>query len=130
MPSGAVHVKGLNGLLRACGQADKTLRSDMKEALQEAAAPVRSAAQAKAVAIGAGRDWSAMRIGAYTSVVYVAPVERGSRRGTRKRPKFATRLLEKAMQPALIQNRAIVERRMEGLVNEVANVWERTGRGG
>ena len=52
---GAIHVDGLDGLLRAFGAADKTLRDDMKDALQEAAAPVRSAAQAKAVALGRGQ---------------------------------------------------------------------------
>lgn len=129
MPSGAVHVEGLGGLLRAFGAADKAVRDDMKHALEEAAAPVRSAAQAKAMALPAGRDWSRMRVGAYTSIVYVAPVERGLRKGTRKRPKFGTRLMDRAMQPALEENRSIVERRLEGLVDEVANVWERTAGG-
>jgi hypothetical protein len=129
---GAVRVEGLSGLLRAFAAADKTLRDDLKDALQEAAAPVRRAAQSKAVSLGAGTDWSRMRVGAYSSVVYVAPVERGVQgRGNqrKRRPKFGTRLMDRAMQPALEQNKAEVERRLDGLIDEVANVWERTPRG-
>ncbi len=129
MPSPAIHVQGLNGLLSAFAAADRALREDLKDALQEAAAPVRNAAQAKAVGLGAGKDWSRMRIGAYTSIVYVAPVERGVQgRGNqrKRRPKFGTRLLDRAMEPALMENSAIVERRLDGLVDDVATVWERT----
>lgn len=132
MAQRAVRVEGLSGLLRAFSAADKTLRDDLKDALQEAAAPVRQAAQSKAFALGAGSDWSRMRIGAYTSIVYVAPVERGVKgRGNqrKRRPKFGTRLMDRAMQPALDENVASVERRLDGLIDEVANVWERTPRG-
>jgi hypothetical protein len=37
--------------------------------------------------------------------------------------------MDRAMQPALEQNKAEVERRLDGLIDEVANVWERTPRG-
>lgn len=132
MAQRAVRIEGLNGLLRAFAAADKTVRDDLKDALEEAAAPVRQAAQSKAFALGSGSDWSRMRIGAYTSVVYVAPVERGVKgRGNqrKRRPKFGTRLMDRAMEPALAENIGAVERRLDNLLDDVANVWERTPGG-
>ena len=125
----AVRVLGLRDLHRAFGAADKAVQRDMKDALLEAAAPVRSDAQRLASGFaGAGRPWSGMRIGATGSaIVYVAPVERGvGRGGPRSRPKFGTKLMDQAMQPALDHNAGAVERRVEKLLDEVANVWERT----
>ena len=129
----AVRVLGLAELERAFGRADRAVRADMRDALAEAAAPVRSDAQRLAgqniSRLGAGRPWSRMRIGVSRTVAYVAPVERGikGRGGQRlRRPKFGTRLMNEAMQPALDMNAAQVERRVEKLIDEVANVWERT----
>jgi len=139
MPGGAathaIHVEGLGGLLRAFSNADKTRRDDLKDALQEAAAPVRSEAQQLAGTKiphmgGAHKPWAAMRIGAYSSIVYVAPVERGVKgrggQNRRRGHRFASLMLERAMEPALEHNTAIVERRLEGLIDEVCDVWERT----
>ena len=62
-----------------------------------------------------------------TAIVYVAPIERGvGRGGPRSRPKFGTKLMDQAMQPALDHNQEQVARRVERLLDEVANVWERT----
>jgi len=125
----AVRVLGLRDLQRAFGAADKAVQRDMKDALLEAAAPVRSDAQRLASGFaGAGRPWSGMRIGATgRAIVYVAPVERGlGTNRNRHRPRFGTKLMDEAMQPALDRNQEQVARRVEKLLDEVADVWERT----
>jgi hypothetical protein len=69
-----------------------------------------------------------MRIGIGRSIVYVAPIERGAKsRGDerKRRPKFGTKLMDEAMEPALERNRAVVETRLDRMLDEVANVWER-----
>src|SRR4030095_16888663 len=133
MPPQAVRIKGLNGLIRAFGNADKALRDDMRDALQEAIAPVRSEAQRLAGTqishLSPSRPWVRMRSGVYTSVAYIAPVERGAKgRGNerRRRPGFADKLLSEAMEPALEGNQDVVADRFAGLINEVIDVWERT----
>lgn len=134
--SQTIQVEGLTGLLRAFGAADREVRQDLRDALQEAAAPVRSEAQRLAGTRirnmgGEHRPWARMRIGLYRSVVYIAPVERGvtglGNRGRRRGHKFATLLLERAMEPALADNRHEVERRLDHMLDEVARVWERHG---
>lgn len=128
----AVQVTGLRELERAFRRADRALAGDLKDALQEAAAPVRRDAQALASSeisrVKPGDPWAGMRIGIGRSIVYVAPAERGvkSRGDERKRrPKFGTKLMDEAMEPALERNRTVVETRLDRMLDEVANVWER-----
>lgn len=128
----AVRVLGLRDLERAFDAADRTVRNDMRDALAEAAAPVRSDAQTLAGTeirrLSAGSPWTRMRIGVGRTVAYVAPVERGVKgRGgqRRRRPNLANLLMDRAMEPALQRNQEQVARRVEKLIDEVANVWER-----
>jgi hypothetical protein len=75
-----------------------------------------------------GDPWSRMRTGVYRAVAYVAPVERGVKgRGNQRlrRRQFADLLMTRAMEPALERNRDVVARRVDDLLDEVANVWER-----
>jgi hypothetical protein len=132
MASG-VRVLGLRDLERAFARADREVRNDMRDALAEAAAPVRSDAQSLAASqvrnLRPGDPWAAMRVGVSRTVAYVAPVERGIKgRGgqRRRRPNLANLLMGRAMEPALEQNREKVARRVEHLIDEVATVWERT----
>ena len=76
-----IKVDGLDSLRRAFLVADKEVAADMKDALQEAAAPVRADAQTLATATirRIGVPWSRMRVGSTRTIVYVAPVERGSK---------------------------------------------------
>lgn len=127
-----IRVTGLRELDRAFGKANRELSNDLKDALAEAAAPVRSDAQILAAAnirnVGQGDPWSRMRIGVRSWVAYVAPLERGVKgRGNarRRRPRFGDLLLGRAMEPALERNVGNVERRFEGLIDEVCDVWER-----
>lgn len=131
----AIRVDGLAELQRAFTAADRALREDLRDALQEAAAPVRRDAQAMAGVtirnLGPGDPWTKMRTGMERGViVYVAPVERGVKgRGNqrKRRPNLKNLLLNRAMEPALTRNRGGVIRRLEGLLVDVTRVWERHG---
>lgn len=140
MAAEGVRVQGLNGLVRAFGAADRAIKEDLRDALMEAAQPVRADAQALSTVrirnVTAGSPWSRMRVGVEgRSLVYVAPVERGVKsRGARVArgrgqgtgpPSFADLVMDRALQPALAQNRERVVRRLEDMLDEVANVWER-----
>lgn len=127
-----VQVTGLRELDRAFGKANRALSNDLKDALEEAAQPVRRDAQILAAAnirnVETGDPWSRMRVGVGRWVAYVAPVERGVKgRGgqRRRRPRFGDLLLGRAMEPALDRNVGNVERRFEGLIDDVCDVWER-----
>ena len=130
----ALRVDGLDDLVRAFNAADKVLKEDLRDALMEAAAPVRRDAQTLAPYairnLGAGQPWSKMRIGvADRSVVYVAPVERGIKaRGAYRyrRPTFKRNLLP-PMEAALVGNRGRIIHRLDGLLADVKRVWERHG---
>ena len=139
MANDAIRVEGLSELIRAFSAADKTLRQDLGDALQEAAAPVRESAQQLAVSeiTRMTPAWSRMRTAQYAGgrVVVVAPVERGARGRSRARrrgwntgpPSFPSLLLSRALEPALARNRDRVARRLDGLLADVKRVWERYG---
>ena len=126
----AIQVDGLADLQRAFTAADRALRQDLKDALEEAAAPVRTDAQLAATTIShmTTVPWTRMRIGTLGSVVYVAPVERGvkGRQQARRRPKFKN-VLGPRMDLALEKNRGHVIRRLDQMLAEVKRVWERHG---
>jgi hypothetical protein len=131
----AIQVEGLADLQRAFTAADRALREDLRDALQEAAAPVRADAQTlTGITISGMRkspDWTRMRVGQSGTVVYVVPVERGAkgranqrlRRGTR----FKTMMLRRAMEPALARNRGKVIARLDHMLADVKRVWEKHG---
>lgn len=131
----AIQVVGLAELRKAFLAADKTLREDLDDALQEAAAPVRADAQYLAgteISHMTTVNWTRMRIGIdrRDHVVYIAPVERGVKvRGRERfrRPKFAATLRDKAMEPALDRNRAKAVARLNQMLGEIKRVWEKNG---
>lgn len=98
-------VRGVNELNRAFAVAGTTVRKEIKTRLRFYAEPVRRDAETSARAIGAGPEWSRMRTGATPNMGYVAPLKRGTRVIPRRRPRFAIRLLNRAMIPALNKNR-------------------------
>jgi hypothetical protein len=69
-----------------------------------------------------------MRVGVTQRLVYVAPRERGVKsRGPdpRGRPKFATLMEARAMDPALERNEPMIERQVEALFDDLAADWNR-----
>jgi DNA-directed RNA polymerase subunit L len=130
MPAQAVSVKGLRELNRAFARADKRLKREKNDALKDAAEPVRQDAETLAAAniSRIGIPWSQMRIGVTQRVVYVAPKQRGvtSRGNARmRRPKFGTRLMDEAMQPALDADHQKVVDNLEDVLRTVSREWER-----
>lgn len=131
MEGPVVRVEGLDGLRRAFRAYDRALATDLDDALEEAANPVRRDAQNLA-SVSIRRitpSWARMRVGTTGGVVYVAPVERGAKgRGNQRlrRPNLANLLMERAMEPALARNQAAVVRRVDQALDEFARLWERT----
>jgi hypothetical protein len=112
-------VRGIETLHRAFSLAGTRTRKDLPRLLALRAEPVRAQAEVNARVIGAGPSWSLMRKGATRTMVYIAPVERGTRIATRKRPNFAPRLLNLAMEPALQSHRAEVEQGVDELIARI-----------
>jgi hypothetical protein len=124
-----IRVEGLRELQRAFKAADKTLQKDLRSGLRAAAEPVRASAESLAVEKIAriGVPWSRMRVGVTQRDVYVAPKQRGQKgRDQRlRRPNLFDLLMGRALQPALDQNIAKVERQLERLLDAVGSSWER-----
>jgi hypothetical protein len=123
----SVKVRGLRELNAAFKAADRTLQKELRDALRDAAEPVRVDAEALARAriSNLGEAWSEMRTGVTTKVVYVAPRQR-SRSGNprRKRPNLAALLMGRSMEPALEANDAQVQARIGRALDEVGRAWE------
>jgi hypothetical protein len=129
MPStNAIRVKGLRELNRAFARADRDIRLGFRGALKDAAEPVRADAESlsRERIANIGDRWSRMRVGITTRVVYVAPREKGvTTRGgaAARRPNLAGLLMDRAMQPALDQNREQVVRSVERLLGDLGRDW-------
>lgn len=101
------------------------MQRELDNRLRFYAQPVVADAEALALAADAGPEWSDMRVGASRRLVYVAPVQRGTRIRSMKRPNFARRLLSRAMEPALNRNRASIERKFEELLARIERDFNR-----
>ena len=124
-----IRVHGLQELNRAFARADRTVRLEKNKRLRRAAEPVR--ADAESLAVGRitriGPQWSRMRVGVTTKVVYVAPKERGTARPAPQEggAEAGDRLMDEAMVPALNQNREGVVDELEDLLAEMERDWAR-----
>lgn len=134
MPRNAVRIEGLRELERAFKLYGRGMAKGIREALEAGAEPVRSDAQSLALAEiprialpSTTVPWHRMRVGVTRRTAYVAPEQRGdkSRRGGRRRPKFGTKLLTEAMEPALERNIPRVEREFEEALADLARMWSR-----
>ena len=130
----AVRLDGLRELERAFKVAGNGLERGIREVLESAAEPVRQDAQLLALSEiprisvpSTTVPWHRMRVGVTRRTAYVAPEMRGdkSRRGSRRRPKFGTKLLEEAMEPALERNIKSVERELSDALDDLARMWAR-----
>lgn len=122
-------VRGVEELNRAFALAGTSVRKEIKSRLRYYAEPVRRDAQTLGLSIGAGAEWSQMRTGATRTMGYVAPVKRGTKIESRKRRKFATRLLSRAMVPALNRNRVSIGNKFDAFLQRVTRQFGRGGRG-
>ena len=125
---GAVRVTGLGDLVRAFNKMPDVVKEDMVWELEEAANPVKLAAQAKAPASMSNmvktREWSAMRVGITRknpANVYVVPQLRGGKRKMSQRQKdtFVANMQGKALDPALVENEGKVEERIEDFLDRL-----------
>jgi hypothetical protein len=127
----AVVVHGLADLNRAFRNADRATRLGERRALRAIGKPVAAAAEQLAFQqiSNIGDHWSQMRVGVTQKVVYVAPSQRSkASRGNPqlRRPNLANLLMDRAMEPALEQQRNQVERDVDQFIDNVASVWEHT----
>ena len=118
-------VKGIDALNRAFATAGADMQRELKTRLAGYAEPVRRDAEVLAMGIEAGVTWSRMRKGASRTMVYVAPVARGTRLVSRKRPNFARRLLGRAMEPALEANRHEIEAKVDAFLLRLERKFNR-----
>lgn len=126
----AVAVRNLRQFQALCAAAGKEASKQTRDALRGVAEPVRADAEALATSRirRIGPRWGRMRVGVTRSSVYVAPRQKGVRsRGAdpRRRPRFATLMEERAMDPALKQNESRIERSVEEAFDDLARRWNR-----
>jgi hypothetical protein len=122
-----VRVEGLRDLHRAFQVADRKQAADLKSTLRRVAEPVRVESEMLAASgiPRVGMVWSRMRVGVTQTSVYIAPRQRGSRSGRRRRPNLAGLLLDRAMVPAITHNQPRVVREVEQMLDDVGRAWER-----
>lgn len=118
-----IYIRGLRETSAAYSKLERETNAGLRGGLRDIAEPVQRTAEALSQAriVRIGRKWWKMRVGVTRTVVYVAPGNRGVRRhdDPRRREKFAGLLMEKAMEPALKQNEAKVERAVDRLLDHV-----------
>lgn len=121
-------VNGLRDVQAAFAVCERQTRLGLRSDLRGVAEPVKREAEQLALSkvrrMPHSPAWAQMRIGVTGSAVYVAPRQRGVRaRGPdpRRRPKFATLLMERAMEPALAHNEPQVEHATEAILERVAH---------
>lgn len=98
-----VKIDGLAEFERALKVAEPVVYRELRKALEDAARPTAERSHSLALQnIPKVTDpWSQFRVGSTTQVVYVAPKQRGSKAGPRKRPNFASLLIKRALEPAV-----------------------------
>lgn len=122
-----VVVQGLAELSRAFAAADRALSRELRKGLRDAAEPVKADAQTLALERipHMTTDWSRMRVGVTRTSVYVAPRNRGSRSGTRKRRNLFDLIAGRSLEPALEDNVGDVTQRLDGVLATVGQAWDR-----
>lgn len=128
----ALAVRGLKELTRTFSKAPTDVKRAYRTELRSVGEPVRLEAESLAVSTirKVGPDWSKMRTGVTTRLVYVAPRQRGVKgRGNQRlrRPKFGTLLMDRAMQPALDRNRHRIEGDFDQMLDRLVTKWDHDG---
>ena len=108
MATGAVRVHGLKELTRDFQKISKTLSKEITKELKDAAEPVRTGAEQKALSsirnMSATPRWAVMRIGVSRAQGSVYMVPQARRAGGSGRANLKGLLLDRAMDPALEEN--------------------------
>jgi hypothetical protein len=119
MPVGAVRIEGLRELQVSLQRMRSEVGPELRKELRDAGEPVRALAEEKAVGRirNIGPQWSRMRLGVTTKVVYVAPKSR--RHGGSPRPNLGGLLMDRAMQPALDESAAEIYPRVEAMLDRL-----------
>lgn len=114
-----IKIQGLTELERALKEAEPLVYAELRKGLEAAGQPIaeRSHALALQNIPKVTEPWSEFRVGSTTQVVYVAPKQRGSKVGPRKRPKFATLLIKRALEPAVPGAEIELQRQAEAALN-------------
>jgi len=119
-------VSGLRDVTAAFAVCDRETRLALGRDFRLVAEPVRRDAESLAIHeirnMPLSPEWAKMRVGATRTMVYVAPKLRGlkgHRQDPRRRPKLATLMMERAMEPALNKNEPQIERATEALLERV-----------
>lgn len=130
MVGSGLTVEGLREFHVLCEASGPIAKRELDETLRDVAEPVRASAESLAVSgiVRVGIPWSRMRVGVTRRAVYVAPQKRGSRRRTaRSRPNFARLMEQRAMTPALEQNKPLIEQRVNAAFEQLAARWNALG---
>lgn len=108
MATGAIRVHGLKELTRDFQKISKTLSKEITKELKDAAEPVRTGAEQKALSsirnMSATPRWAVMRIGVSRAQGAVYMVPQARRAGGSGRANLKGLLLDRAMDPALEEN--------------------------
>ena len=126
----ALEVDGLGEFQRALARIDKTLARELKNEFRAAADPIR--VQAEALALEKIRrmkrspQWSKMRVGVTSNLVYIAPRLHGvkSHRDPKNRPNLVDLLLGRAMEPALAAGESHLIAAAERALEHVGIEWQ------
>lgn len=126
MPAGPIQVEGLGELNGALRDISRSIKTELRKELRLAGQPVARTAERLAMENISGMsryrtvNWSKMRVGAAggnAAIVYIAPKQRGRKRGRQRRPNLVNLMLKKSMEPALRRQRPVVVRAVEQAVN-------------
>lgn len=112
-------MKGYRELSKTFKAMGKDVQKEVTKRLKEVGEPARrTAEQLAGENLSRLGDWSQMRLGVTSKMVYIAPRQR-SKRIASKRPKLAVELLTKAMFPAIDEHEAEIMSALDDTLDEL-----------
>lgn len=120
-------VRNIDEVNRALLLAGADFHKEKSRRLKSFGRPVANDAQrlAQERITNIGRHWDDMRVGVTPDMVYVAPVQRGTKVAARQRKSFAGRLMGLAMIPALELNRESIANKIDALCERMVRRFNR-----
>lgn len=125
----AVRLRGLKETHRAFQRVEKDAGRDLRGKLRDAAKPVAADAEHNVTAAikTITPPWAKMRVGVTSTLVYIAPKQKGvGRRGDseKRRPNLAD-LMAPPMEEALAENEKHIVRTVDDILTEMERDWGR-----